>query len=115
MLPPAFRLRRKRDFDFVFQKSRVSRANGLTIRARENGLDVSRFGIMVSKKVSKQATKRNRFRRLIREAVRKNLGFIRNGFDIVLIVSPDFRSFTQVQVEERLLKLMRQNLLLRGR
>ena len=46
--------------------------------------------IVVSKKVAKQAVRRNRIRRVLREAIKKEQGLIRGRHDFVLIVLPGF-------------------------
>lgn len=56
----------------------------LTIRAAENGLPFSRVGIIVSKKHGK-AVRRNRIKRWLREAFRRNKERLPVGLDMVLI------------------------------
>ena len=48
----------------------------------------SRFGFIVSQKVAKKANQRNLVKRRIREVVRKELGRIRPGYDVVIIAKP---------------------------
>lgn len=55
-------------------------------KVRANGLNLSRYGLSVSKRTGK-AVERNRLRRLLREIMR--LQSIRPGWDIVLIVRPE--------------------------
>jgi ribonuclease P protein component len=45
-----------------------------------------RFGFVVSNKISKEATKRNRIKRLMREAVKKLLPEIKEGMNIIFLV-----------------------------
>ena len=45
----------------------------------------SRFAFIVSKKIDKRASKRNRFKRLLREAIRLNLTKIKPGYNIILL------------------------------
>lgn len=45
-----------------------------------------RFGFVVSTKIDKRATVRNRIKRLLRRAVRERLERIPDGFDIVFVV-----------------------------
>ncbi|OGK54695.1 ribonuclease P protein component [Candidatus Roizmanbacteria bacterium RIFCSPLOWO2_01_FULL_45_11] len=46
---------------------------------------VSRFTVIVPYRLSKKAVKRNRARRLIREALRHNLNKVTNGYDIIVM------------------------------
>ncbi len=56
----------------------------LILRAHANGTNENRFGFVVGKKVGK-AVRRNRAKRLMREAVRHRLDRMRKGWDIILI------------------------------
>jgi len=53
--------------------------------ARPNGLSHSRLGITTTRKLGKAVT-RNRARRLVREAYRKNRGDLPLGLDLVFVV-----------------------------
>lgn len=54
----------------------------------QNGTPLSepRFAIIVSSKVDKRATRRNRMKRLVREALQDLLPFITKGFCAVFVV-----------------------------
>lgn len=52
----------------------------------KNKLSVSRFGFIVSNKIHKRATKRNKIKRLLRESVQKLLPKIKPGFEVVFLV-----------------------------
>lgn len=51
------------------------------------GATIPRFAVVVSTKVQKKATVRNRLKRIVRETIRLNLGKIPPG-DYVLILKP---------------------------
>ncbi len=68
--PKSRRLTRKAEFDAVFA-ARQSRADAnLVVYAMANDHGHPRLGLVVSRKVSKSAVKRNRWKRLLREAFR---------------------------------------------
>lgn len=68
--PKSRRLTRKAEFDVVF-RARQSRADAnLVVYAAPNDLGHPRLGLVVSRKVSKSAVVRNRWKRLLREAFR---------------------------------------------
>lgn len=75
MLPRAARLKRKRDFDRVYQRrqSWASPALVLYVRARAPQEPSSRLGFVISKKVAKRAHDRNRLKRRLREICRLRL------------------------------------------
>ena len=56
----------------------------LVLCKRSNGLETSRFGFVVSRRIGK-AIVRNRTKRLMREAVRLQCDLVFAGWDIVLI------------------------------
>jgi len=58
---------------------------GAFLKVSENGLRVSRFGFVVSKKVDKRAVVRNKIKRILRSFVQENLKNIRPGFDFLFV------------------------------
>ena len=81
------RRHRLRPADFARVYSRGSRARGhlLTVAVCPNGLDRTRLGLSVGKRVWKRAVRRNRVRRVFREAFRLSLPELPPGIDVVLI------------------------------
>lgn len=49
----------------------------------------TRFGFVISKKVSKLATERNRIKRALYESLRHNIKYIKKGTDMVFLVKPE--------------------------
>jgi len=88
MLPKTNRLTRKKDFEAVFQHGKSFKGNGLLLKIAANNLAVSRFGFVVSKKVSSKATVRNSIKRRVRAVVEKNLKAIAGGRDCIFFVAP---------------------------
>lgn len=86
MLANANRLKKKKDFDQVFKKSKGFKEDFLFLKLVRNNLKTTRFGFVVSQKVSKKAFLRNKIKRRLRELVKKNLNEIKKGFDVVIIV-----------------------------
>src|SRR6516164_7888494 len=88
--PPPFtfrpheHLRRPADFKRVYDYRRSASDELLIIYAAPNGLRYSRLGLSVSRKLG-GAVRRNRLRRLFREAYRLTRGEMPTGLDLVLI------------------------------
>ena len=77
-------LSRRGDFKKVFELGSKFPSKYLVIYARPNGLSFSRLGLSVSKKIGK-AVIRNRLRRLMREALRRQLAEKPLRYDFVLV------------------------------
>lgn len=79
-----FRLVKSADFAKVRLEGRYWSNPLLTLGASPNDLAHSRFGFVVSRRIGK-AVRRNRVRRLLREATRLRLPRIATGWDVVVI------------------------------
>ena len=85
-MPRGRRLTRPADFAAARREGKSWHSALLVLRARPNGLAVSRFGFSVSKAVG-GAVVRNRVKRRLREAAR--LIAVRQGWDLVLVARRD--------------------------
>jgi ribonuclease P protein component len=77
------RLRRQAQFDRVYDSDSFAADDVLVVRGCRNGLDYSRLGVSVSRKVG-GAVVRNRWKRLMREAFRLSRAAIPVGLDLVV-------------------------------
>lgn len=60
---------------------------GVLVRRREN-IGNPRFGVIISNKVSKLATHRNRIRRSFRDVLRRNWKKVDDRLDMIFLVKP---------------------------
>ena len=85
--PQSHRLRHRLEFAAVYEgKVRQSRGP-LTVYALPNGLGHPRLGLSTSRKLG-TAVRRNRIRRLLREAFRHLRHDLPAGYDLVVVVRP---------------------------
>lgn len=79
------RVVKKSDFDRAFRDGARARGAVLLVVARPNGLPGARLGLSVGKAIWKSAVRRNRVRRVFREAFRLEYPCLPMGFDLVLV------------------------------
>jgi ribonuclease P protein component len=89
MLARARRLRHERDILRVYKKGRYGNAADLQAKVLATGGPTTRVAIVVSKKISKKATVRNRIRRRLAAAVSELWNQLLPGYDIVVTVRSD--------------------------
>ena len=106
--PKSLRILRQADFDAVYRSQVFAADPVLVIRAVKN-MEASscRLGLSISRKVG-NAVVRNRWKRRIREAFRRNKRILPNGIDLVVRprkgATPDFDAIQSslIQLSKRL-------------
>lgn len=83
------------------------REGGLLLKVGAQKNTASRLGVVVSKKVERLAVRRNRIRRVLREASKEDLGLMEGGQDLVLVVLPGFELPSFQETKKRLRVLLR--------
>ncbi|MDO8486389.1 MAG: ribonuclease P protein component [Candidatus Staskawiczbacteria bacterium] len=109
MLSKINRLIKKKDFEKLFKKGTSFKHSFLILKITQNNLKESRFGFIISKKVSKKATLRNKIKRRIRDTVRQNIKDIKKGVDAVLIVLPGLEKKNFLETKEILNTLLKKS------
>ena len=95
-------LTKNEHYALVFKKG-ISRANNLAvINVLPNGLEISRYGLVTSKKVG-GAVVRNRVKRRLREIARWLP--VKPGWDIVLVARPAMAEAEYRDIKERIREL----------
>lgn len=96
-------LTRTEQYALVFKKG-ISRANNLAvINVLANGLNISRYGLVTSKKVGGAVT-RNRVKRRLREIVKRLP--VKSGWDIVLVARPEIAGAEYQHMKDKLRELL---------
>ena len=86
--PKKERLLKRANFVYLNRSGERHHARHFVVIFRQNGLDITRLGVTVSKKTG-NAVKRNRVKRLIREFFRLNKSYIPQGYDMVVTAKKD--------------------------
>lgn len=100
------RLRDSGQFSNVYKNGRSKANRYLVMYIRENGEEVNRFGISVSKKVGNSVV-RHRCKRLLRESYRLHEDMFNSGLDIAVVVRGSASDISYKEMESALLHLMR--------
>jgi len=92
------RLRRSEDFARLRREGQVYRHSLMIVSVAPNGLPHNRYGFITAKRLG-NAVRRNRIRRLLREAVRHQHPAVKPGYDLVFIARPHVvgQPFNRVQ------------------
>lgn len=102
MLPKLQRIKKKKDFEAIFKKAKSFKKGFLIFKVSKNSLDVSRFGFVVSQKVSKKATIRNKVRRRLASIIKSEVNKIANGIDVIIIALPGIEKEAFLSTKEGL-------------
>jgi len=86
MLALKNRIQKKKDIEKIFKKGRTFKESSLILKTIKNDLGFSRFGFIVSQKVSKKANVRNKIKRRLREIIRAHS--LQKETDNLLITLP---------------------------
>lgn len=86
-LPQAYRLLKK-DLKNKGRKLAVYNKN-IRLLYKKNGLTRSRFSVLIPAKAIAKATRRNRVRRILKNALRLNIHTISPGYDIIIMIKND--------------------------
>ncbi|MFO1385920.1 MAG: ribonuclease P protein component [Chitinivorax sp.] len=102
--PSQLRLLKTDDFSSVFNFRCAVRGNTLRIHGKPNGLPHARLGLVIGRKLAKQAVRRNYMKRVIRESFRQQQETLA-GLDIVVWPREAFARDQYAQVVSELQRL----------
>lgn len=100
------RLRENSDFQRVRREGRSWANPWVVLSAVPNGLDHSRYGFAVGKRIGK-AVVRNRVKRRLREIVRQRRAAIAPGWDVVFIARDPLETVTFEQLDQAIAHLLK--------
>ncbi len=99
------RLAKKSDFARVAKFGQPFFVKELGFKSIKNNLSQNRYGLVVSLKIDKRATERNKIRRRLREIIRLHDKNLKQGFDVMILVRESVKELNYKQMEEKLLEL----------
>lgn len=105
MLRKPHRLRQSQRFTEVKRKGQSTTHRLVVLTGLPNGLTYSRFGFSVSRYIG-GAVKRNRVKRLMREAVRSRIEQIARGYDLVFVARNPIRHASSGEIHHAITKLL---------
>lgn len=106
MLPKRYRITKEKDFKKINTTGRSFFSSDFRLRSLVNKTEISRFAIVVSTKVSKKATLRNRLRRQVGEIIRDNQKKVKQGVDVVISANSKALKKDYQQLEKGVLSLL---------
>ncbi len=97
-------LKKNDQFRFVYKNGKSFANKYLIMYVKENGLNINRIGISVSKKVGNSVV-RHRITRLLRESYRLHESIFNSGLDIVIVARNSAAAVGYAEIESALLHL----------
>lgn len=99
MLASKYCLKKEKDYARVEAEGRIfhSETFGIAFYDRKDK-EVSKFGFIVSNKISKEATLRNRVKRALKAAVRYSFLDLKKGFDVVFLAKQNILRKTTEEI-----------------
>ena len=109
MLSKAHRITKQKDFEQIFKKGKKLKEDFLILAVLNNSLDETRFGFIVSRKVSKKATLRNKIKRRLRALIKPQISQIKKGLDIAIMACPGLEVKDFWEMESIINKLLKKS------
>ncbi len=108
-----YRLRKNIEFKRVYNKGKNYWNRNLILYVRKNGLEETRLGITITKKIGNAVT-RNKIRRRMKEIYRLNHHRVKNGYDLIFIPKKNVVDLSYIELENSLIHILKISGILRG-
>ena len=107
MIPKKNRLNKEKDIEYVLKKGQIKFSPILNIKYLPAETKVSRFCIIISKKISLKAVVRNRSKRQISASLQDLIENIKKPVDVVILTKPAITITEQKDIQDTLDKTLR--------
>lgn len=107
MLPKAHRLTRESDFKKIAKEAKSVHSRLFLLKKLSSLEKQTKFGIVISTKVSKKATIRNKVKRQTREIIHLNLPQIKPNYKVVIIVKNNIVDKDYQEIEKDLESILK--------
>lgn len=108
-----YRLRKNIEFKRVYNKGKNYWNRNLTLYVKKNGLEETRLGITITKKIG-NAVVRNKIKRRVKEIYRLNKHRVKNGYDLIFIPKKNVVDLSYKELERSIIHILRISKILRG-
>ncbi len=98
-LAPRERIRKKKDFLFLYKKGFRYKSKYFNLIGLSNALTYSRVGVVASRKVGNAVT-RNRAKRWMRELFRRHKDLLEHPVDLLIVATAAMREATWAELRE---------------
>ena len=109
-----FRIRKNMEFKNVYKTGRNYWNRNLVLYVKKNGLNETRVGYTITKKIGNAVT-RNKMRRRMKEIYRLNFHNIKEGYDLIFIAKRSIVDIPYKELEGSMIHIMSISKLLKKR
>ncbi|MBN2286488.1 MAG: ribonuclease P protein component [Tissierellales bacterium] len=102
------RITNNSDYKSVYSKGKSFSDYNLVLFVKRRTDENTRFGVTTAKKI-KKAVERNRYRRRMKEIIRKNLHDVKPGYDLVLMCRLNGKDSDFSALEKSYLRLLKKS------
>lgn len=101
-----YRLRSNMEFKKTYKGGKNYWNRNFILYVRKNGLDYSRVGYSITKKIGNSVV-RNKIRRRMKEVYRLNFHNIKGGYDLIFIPKRNVVDISYKEIESAILHILR--------
>ncbi|XOU94244.1 MAG: ribonuclease P protein component [Candidatus Kerfeldbacteria bacterium] len=112
MLPKERRIVKLSEWNKLHKRGIGAHSAEIVLKYIKNNTKITRFGFIVSTKISKKAVDRNLIKRRMRDVIEKKLSNIKEGYDVILIAKVKIKSNNYSEIEQMINQLLRKERLL---